>query len=136
VLDVRQGVLERNAFKMAYLYNELAGLRESVEELERKTQIAAATAQEPSATAGEDAGQRALERKHKPVAVFAVCPGPPLKIDTAEFWKHDEAAEAFDLMYAETKTELSDSFREATDPNWIRMAVVQPQGGRLHVDDF
>jgi predicted acylesterase/phospholipase RssA len=28
VMNVRQGVLERNAFKMIYLYNELAGLRE------------------------------------------------------------------------------------------------------------
>jgi predicted acylesterase/phospholipase RssA len=30
VMDVRQGVLERNSFKMIYLFNELAGLREQV----------------------------------------------------------------------------------------------------------
>ena len=34
VIDVRQGVLERNAFKMIYLYNELAGLRGREIELE------------------------------------------------------------------------------------------------------
>jgi len=56
VLDVRQGVLERNAFKMAYLYNELAGLRESVEELERKTRVAATAPQDAAAATGEDAG--------------------------------------------------------------------------------
>lgn len=35
VMDVRQGVLERNAFKLAYLYNELAALRERAERYER-----------------------------------------------------------------------------------------------------
>jgi Beta-L-arabinofuranosidase, GH127 len=34
VMDVRQGVLERNSFKMLYLYNELAALRHRTEELE------------------------------------------------------------------------------------------------------
>ena len=34
VMDVRQGVLERNAFKMVYLYNELAALRHRTEEFE------------------------------------------------------------------------------------------------------
>lgn len=32
VMDVRQGVLERNSFKMVYLYNELAALRHQAEE--------------------------------------------------------------------------------------------------------
>ena len=31
VMDVRQGVLERNSFKMVYLYNELAALRDQAE---------------------------------------------------------------------------------------------------------
>jgi predicted acylesterase/phospholipase RssA len=31
VMDVRQGVLERNSFKMIYLYNELAALRDQAE---------------------------------------------------------------------------------------------------------
>lgn len=34
VMDVRQGVLERNSFKMTYLYNELAGLRARAEKYE------------------------------------------------------------------------------------------------------
>ncbi len=53
-----------------------------------------------------------------------------------EFWKTKEAGEAFDLMYAETKYELEEKFEEATNPNWLRMAVVQPQGGRVYVDEF
>ncbi len=34
VMNVRQGVLERNSFKMVYLYNELAALRDRTNELE------------------------------------------------------------------------------------------------------
>jgi predicted acylesterase/phospholipase RssA len=34
VMDVRQGVLERNSFKMVYLYNELAALRRRAEKAE------------------------------------------------------------------------------------------------------
>ncbi len=34
VMNVRQGVLERNSFKMIYLYNELAGLRQQAEKYE------------------------------------------------------------------------------------------------------
>src|SRR2546430_884170 len=34
VMEVRQGVLERNGFKMIYLYNELAALREHVDSLQ------------------------------------------------------------------------------------------------------
>lgn len=34
VMDVRQGVLERNSFKMVYLYNELAALRRRAENAE------------------------------------------------------------------------------------------------------
>jgi hypothetical protein len=35
---VRQGVLERNSFKMIYLYNELAGLRHQAERYEKTLQ--------------------------------------------------------------------------------------------------
>ena len=134
VMDVRQGVLERNALKMAYLYNELAALR------------AAAT---PAAVVG---GQlvpiempsdekatletRAMARDHTPVSVFAICPQQPLGINTSEFWKPAEAAEAFQLMYKVTATELTERFEELTDPNWLKMTLVAPQGGRTIVDEF
>ncbi len=121
VMDVRQGVLERNAMKLAYLYNELAAARQQAGDLKGGEGVLA---------------RRAFSRKHESVSVFAICPGQPLAVGTVEFWKTREAGEAFDLMYAETKYELRDRFEDATDPKWLRMAVVQPQGGRAYVDDF
>lgn len=129
VLDVRQGVIEQQALKMTYLYNELAGLREKVEELERKL-----GGRDTSST--QRLQLMSLLRSHKRISVFAICPQPPLEINTTEFWKPKEAGKAFDLMYAATKYELEERFEEDTDPNWIRMTLVGPQGQRSWVDDF
>jgi predicted acylesterase/phospholipase RssA len=121
VMDVRQGVLEKNAMKLAYLYNELAAARSHA----------------AGPTGGQELlAQRAARREHKPVSVFAICPGQPLAVGTTEFWKTREAGDAFDLMYAETKYELRDRFEDATDPGWLRMAIVQPEGGRVYLDEF
>lgn len=116
VMDVRQGVLERNSLKMVYLYNELADLR------------SVAARHEPSAVA--------VQRNHEPVSVFSICPQQPLAIDTSEFWKPKEAAHAFQLMYSETKAELDDNFAVHADPSWIRMTLVSPEGGRTYFDNF
>src|SRR5205807_376540 len=66
VMEVRQGVLERNGFKMIYLYNELAALREHVDSLQA---LAAAPRVPESASLAF-----ALARRNKPIAVFAVVP--------------------------------------------------------------
>jgi predicted acylesterase/phospholipase RssA len=127
VMDVRQGVLERNSLKLAYLYNELAAARNMLASR--------------SVTAVEGAGDATLEhrvvaRESKPVSVFAICPDQPLVIGTAELWKSREAGDAFELMYAATKFELIQNFEQLTDPNWIRMVLVRPQGDRVYVDNF
>ncbi len=122
VMDVRQGVIERNAFKLAYLYNEIADLRRQLDgrSFDNRSLLAA----------------RALMRTHEPLSIFAICPGQPLAIGTAEFWKPAEAARAFELMYAETKYELEEKFEEDTNPNCIRMTVVSPLGERSYFEDF
>ncbi len=128
VMDVRQGVLERNAFKMVYLYNELAALK--------------AMAGGPPASAEVDVGpahllqQTATRREHKPISLFAICPEAPLAIGTAEFWKPREAGHAFELMYAATKHELAENFEEDTRPDWIRLVLVDPHGERSWKADF
>jgi predicted acylesterase/phospholipase RssA len=121
VMDVRQGMLERNSFKLAYLYNELAELRKVVEKQGIAKNVETA---------------RAMKREHDPVSIFAICAGRPLLINTTEFWKPDEAGKAFDLMYTETKYELQDHFKEDTDPHCIRMTVVSSLGERSQVEDF
>jgi predicted acylesterase/phospholipase RssA len=121
VMDERQGVIERDAFKMAYLYNELAALRNAVP---------------PAAATRSPLVARALGRQHRPLGIFSICPDQPLEIGTAEFWKPAEAGAAFERMYAATRNELQSNFDAATDPTWIRVAVVAPNGSVRYVDDF
>ena len=142
VMDVRQGVLERNSFKMIYLYNELAALRHAVENATSAATAAVAAAAAPPSGSNDDvegasASERAMHRKHKPVQVFSICPSPELLINTAEFWKTAESGQAFRLMYRTTKSELRQFFyRDRPTPDWIRMARVDPQGEVTYLTDF
>jgi len=147
VMDVRQGVLERNSFKMIYLYNELAALREAVEKAQAAAAVSTAaedSAIPPQADPGStiqpnaaSATQRALHRKHSPVQVFSICPAPELLINTAEFWKTAESGQAFRLMHRTTKDELKQFFyRDRPTPDWIRMARVSPEGEVSYLEDF
>lgn len=123
VMNVRQGVMERDSLKMVYLYNELAELRRKLEEAD--------------ATDPETPLERtALRREHQPVSVFCIVPDAPLAVETAEFWKGEAAGEAFDLMHEATATELRENFERDTDPSWIRMTRVSPLGERTWFDDF
>lgn len=132
VNDIRQGVLERNSFKMIYLYNEIVSLRNRVHELD------ASAGQRPSApAAGDDlkkkieskTADRALRRKNELVRVFAICPAPELKISTTEFWKTAEAGEAFDFMYGVTRNELK-RLGQIVNSTHIRMIQVSPAPGQ------
>jgi hypothetical protein len=81
---------------------------------------------------------RALNRKHKMVQVFSICPEPELIINTAEFWKTRESGVAFRRMYEATQTEL-DRFFAVDRPqpsDWIRMARVSPEGEITYLMDF
>lgn len=128
VMDVRQGVLERNSFKMVYLYNELAGLRGRIG-------AGVSTISQPAVASGETNVDRALRRKHSAVKVFTICPGPELIIDTSEFWKTEEAGRAYRLMHEYTRYALED-FDFNADQDWIKMPVVGPHGEVTWVDDF
>jgi predicted acylesterase/phospholipase RssA len=163
VIDVRQGVLERNSFKMIYLYNELAALRHKTEMLEGlmgkaherltalftardtgidtevkslldKMENAAASRARAATAEDADLADRALMRRHQHVQVFAICPAPKLAINTTEFWKRKAAGRAFRLMQKATAEELEKFF--ADPPKVIRMALVQPTGDVVYVEEF
>lgn len=129
VTEVRQGVLERNAFKMIYLYNELASLRKRVAELEKPLrsryngQTNAARARKIMAE--EKTADRALARQHNIVHVFSICPAPELLINTTEFWKTKEAEKAFSFMYHATSKEL-EKFDRLVNSDQIHMVLVGP----------
>jgi predicted acylesterase/phospholipase RssA len=131
VTEIRQGVLERNSFKMIYLYNELASLRERINELENgglsdhAEQKADRTSAKPQIH--DKIADRALKRTNKVVHVFSICPAPELRIGTTEFWKTKEAGEAFRFMYEVTRNELK-HFTKVVNSNQIRMALVSPAG--------
>jgi hypothetical protein len=116
---VRQGVLERSEFKMLYLYNELAALRDYVE---ASTSAAVEqTGPAPLATA--------LQRRHAVIGVFAVC---PLKsfvratIDARELWKHKQAAIAFEVMRDATARLLPGFQFKPQDK--VRVALIDRDG--------
>jgi predicted acylesterase/phospholipase RssA len=158
VLDVRQGVLERNSFKMVYLYNELAALRQRTEELEGLAQRALTAladvghSPDPSligelqqilpipaastATATQETppADRALVRRHQRVQVFSICPAPKLAINTMDFWKRNESGKVFRRMRDATTIELKKFF--SSPPEYIRMALVQPHGDVTYLEEF
>jgi len=115
VMDVRQGVLERNSIKLARLYNDIHRLENELDQLK--------------ATPEETTSNSLL-------SVFAICPEQPLIIGTAEFWKPKEAGKAFDLMYSATRTVLNDNFITLTNPNRLRMTLIGPQGQAKILEDF
>lgn len=129
VMNVRQGVMERNSFKLIYLYNELAALRERLEAADG--QLAG-----NGELAATDPASRALSRKHKPLHVLAICPGPPLRIDTAEFWKTNEAGRAFATMHDATTIELEKFASQAEERDWVGIAIVNPLGETSYLEDF
>lgn len=161
VTSIRQGVLERKAFKDVYLFNEMAYLRELAEKqahvlndvleyLQNKkdvipdvNQISARIREvvedtpDGNLTADKLTDlQRALRRKHKAVRIFSVCPAPKLKINTAQFWKAEEAGDAFDLMYKATKAGLEHEFESKKESNFITMWTIPHYGDPKPFTDF
>lgn len=160
VMDVRQGVLERNAFKLIYLYNELAALRTALvsadgalvrmdsqlenlavssfkldnEDLNRaKRRLGESNSVDSSQC--DSPTDRAVVRKHQPIQVFSICPAPELAINTIEFWKTREAGQSFRLMYEATILELN-RFNFRDPPPQVRMAMVSPFGEVTYFTDF
>ncbi|HUP19922.1 MAG TPA: patatin-like phospholipase family protein [Gemmatimonadota bacterium] len=141
VMAIRQGALERKALKDVYLYNELAVLRDRLEGTPAALPKAApldAPAGSPDAlreAAAKSLAERAARRVHRPVQIFAVCPDEPLLLDTLEFWKTDAAGRAFRTMREYTLYEL-EKFDFTAPPNWIRVALVGPEGEVRYLEDF
>ena len=128
VMDVRQGVLERNGFKMIYLYNELAALREYVDSLQALTPTARLPQSAPLASA--------LARRNRPIAVFAVCPQKSLvqeTLNTYELWKNKQAGTAFEVMDEATRSILA-NFKFGRPQEAIKVALVS-KGGRVSWDE-
>jgi hypothetical protein len=128
VIDVRQGALERNSFKIMYLFNELAVLRRCIGGLE--------TVAFPEASPA--LLRYALSRKNGQISVFAVCPQESYvqsAINTQELWKQKEAGIAFNVMHQAT-TELLSKFQFGQPQEKVRVALISRSGNVTWDEDF
>jgi len=152
VMDIRQGALEHNSFRMVKLYNEFIRLQRQLDNYERiveqihnrfshskqKAAPEMATVLDMMKgilpTTGESQPGGTFnstlhsEPKLKEVRVFAACPGPDPLIKTAEFWKKKEAAQAFTLMYKAVRERLYNNFTELIEKNHGYMMEVDSNG--------
>jgi NTE family protein len=132
VMDVRQGVLERNGFKVVYLYNELAALRNYAKGIHAKY----FPGQPLPIPAGGGPLETALKRQNEHINIFAICPRRDFTratIGTHEFWKRKGATEAFRVMYDATWDTLK-GFCFGTPKKQVRMGVVS-QGKKVTWDE-
>jgi NTE family protein len=142
VMTIRHGALERKSLKDVYLYNELAALREACQGTdashavpESRTDLPVQAEEERQESARHTLAERARRRVHQPVQICAVAPDEPLAIDTIQFWRTEEAGRAFRLMEEYTAYEL-EKFDFHAPPNWIRVALIGPQGEVRYLEDF
>ncbi len=109
VLDVRQGVLERDSLKDISLYNQLIE--------------------------AQHAGYKKLTEVHKyATTTFCICPAPPLKVGTFGFTslkRHGQ--ESYDLMYEVTRNEL-EKFNFSPGNREVWMAKVGSNGTVCYED--
>jgi len=140
VIDVQQGALERHGFKLLYLYNENAALRERVRELEGNSPGSGITPEEPSGTIAMR-GQPfefAMQRKHKEIKVFAVCPDKSFvrsTLDTRDLWNTAGAKIAFDIMY-DTTAQLLEEYDFGETQKAARVALIRRAGSHIFDHDF
>jgi len=120
-MNVRQGALERSGFKLLYLYNELAALRNHTR---------SSAVQAPPQVLPESAPLNvALRRQNNLINVFAIC---PLKsfvletIDTNELWNSKGAGIAFEVMQKATGSLLNGYQFKPQDK--VREALVSRAG--------
>ena len=141
VMTIRHGALERKSLKDVYLYNELAALREAcgggadLPDVASTSEAPVQSAEGRAEAARRSLAERAMRRVHRPVQIFAVAPDEPLALDTIEFWRTEEAGRAFRLMDEHTGYEL-EKFDFDAPPNWIRVALIGPQGEVRYLEDF
>jgi predicted acylesterase/phospholipase RssA len=128
VLDVRQGVLERDSLKDISLYNRIIEGEQAKEKLAKESPVS------PSAATDTSNG-KLTELHSKPSTTFCICPAPPLKVGTFGFWSLKRyGRECFKLMYDATRAELA-KFDFSTSNQTVRMAKVGPDT-KVTYEDF
>jgi len=129
MLDVQQGALERNGFKLLYLYNENAALRDRINELTSHQAAEIAMDKEDKLPTHHPL-KYAMQRKHQEIRIFAVCPDKSFVttvLNTRDLWNTKGAHTAFDVMYSATAGMLS-TFDFTGPQNGAHVAIVRRSG--------
>jgi predicted acylesterase/phospholipase RssA len=128
VLNVRQGILERDSLKDISLYNRVIEGEQAKEKLAQESPAPPVAATNPS--------KKRLSEVHTvPSTTFCICPGPELEVGTFGFWSlkgHGRAC--FQLMYEATKAELA-RFDFSFSNREVWMSKVNPSG-QIKYEDF
>lgn len=125
VMDRRQSALEHATLKNADLINRMA---ERIERIELGISALAPITPAEGLAADALAGLREeiaeFNAEHKRLYIFSACPVGELEIGAFEFWKPRRAADAFDLMYAQTRRELRQRFFEDIEPEDAHVVMI------------
>jgi NTE family protein len=128
VLNVRQGILERNALTDISLYNRIIEAEHEKQELAKGTSAA-------SGVVAAVSGKKLSEVHTVPSTTFCICPGPELEVGTFGFWSlKGHGRSCFQLMYEATKAELA-RFDFSFSNREVWMAKVNPNG-QIKYEDF
>lgn len=132
VMDVQQGALERHGFKLMYLYNENAALRELLKAAMKENE---GVREAVNNVTGNDDNRMtslvaALQRTNIHIKTFAVCPDKSFvqtTLDTRDLWNKKGAEMAFDVMYKQT-AQLLKTFNFAKPQEKIAVALIKKSG--------
>ena len=126
VLDIRQGVLERNALADISLYNRIIEGEQVKEKLAKES---------PSVDTTDTSKGKLSEVHSQPSTTFCICPAPPLEVGTFGFWSlQGHGRSCFQLMYEATKAELA-KFDFSLSNREVWMAKVS-SSGQIKYEDF
>lgn len=128
VAEIRQGMLELVALRNVDTINRFA---QRVERLDFGINAIATNVSVEGVAAEALTGIREeiaeFNEEYKQLYVFSIVPQGELEIGTFGFWKRREAADAFDLMYLQTRRELQNRLFEDIEPEDPRVVLVDTQ---------
>ncbi len=126
--EIRQGMLELAALRNVDTINRFA---QRVERLDFGVNAMATNVSVEGVAAEALTGIREeiteFNEEYKQLYVFSIVPRGELGIGTFGFWKRREAADAFDLMYLQTRRELQNRLFEDIEPEDPRVVLVDGQ---------
>jgi predicted acylesterase/phospholipase RssA len=128
VAEIRQGMLELSALRNIDMINRFA---QRVERLDFGVNAMATNVSVEGVAAEALTGIREeiteFNEEYKQLYVFSIVPRGELEIGTFGFWKRRAAADAFDLMYLQTRRELQNRLFEDIEPEDPRVVLVDGQ---------